>query len=112
MQKILFYLSRALTIVIVIYIMFFINLTPPPGFAGLFSTAHILLLLVVLGISIAAWKLPMMGGVLFFIFGFRFYIMIARPDNATPGLIILGVLMLTAALFIWEGYLRNQQGNA
>ncbi len=111
MQKVLFFLSRALTIVVLIYIMFFINLTPPPGFEGLFTTTHILLFLVALGISIAAWKLPMMGGVLFFIFGFRFYIMIARPDNATPGLIVLSVLMLTAALFIWEGYLRNQQKN-
>ena len=111
MQKVLFYLSRALTIVIVIYMMFFINITPPPGFEGLFSTGHILLFLVALGISIAAWKLPMMGGVLFIIFGFRFYIMIARPDNTAPGLIILSVLMLTAALFIWEGYLRNQKEN-
>lgn len=112
MQKILFYLARALTIVNVIYIVFYISLNPPPGFEGTYSTAHVLLTLLVIGISIAAWKLPMMGGVLYFIFGFRFYIMIARPGNATPGLVILGVLMLTAALFIWEGYLRNQQENA
>jgi len=111
MKKILFYLSRALSVVCVIYMMFFINLSPPPGFEGPWSTAHVILMLILLAISITAWKLPIMGGVLFFIFGFRFYIMIAPPDNATPGLIILGVLMLTAALFIWEGYLRNQQTN-
>jgi hypothetical protein len=111
MQKILFYLARALTLAIMIYIIFFISNSPPPGFAGPYTTAHWLLILIVVGISIAAWKLPMMGGVLFLIFGFRFFIMIARPGNTTPGLLILGVFMLTAVLFIWEG-LRNQQGTA
>jgi hypothetical protein len=110
MQKILFYVSRALTAVILIYTMFFIDLTPPPAVDGPFSTTHILLFLIVLGISIAAWKLPMMGGVLFFIFAVRFYIMIAN-GNPHSSLIIVSILLFTAALFIWEGYLRNQKEN-
>jgi hypothetical protein len=87
---------------------FCIHLSPPPGLTSPYSTAHLLLIILVLGISAAAWKIPMMGGVLFFIFGLRFYVMVANASPKLLGFAILSVMMLTAILFIGEGYLRSR----
>jgi len=107
MSKIPFYLARLLSISIVIFFAFFLTPSTLPAFGDNFS---LILALIVLAITISAWFIPMLGGVLFLLFGARYFIMIAQPGDLTPALLVLTLFLVTGGLFMWEGYL-TKKGN-
>jgi hypothetical protein len=107
MNRSLFYLARALSLCIVVFFAFFLSESTLPPFR---QNYPLILALIVLGISICAWYIPMMGGVLFLLFGIRYFLMISNPDNWTPSLWLLAAFMVTGVLFMWEGY-KTQRGN-
>ncbi|NMC27956.1 MAG: hypothetical protein GYA42_07385 [Syntrophomonadaceae bacterium] len=107
MPKIPFYLARILSVSIVVFFAFFLAPATLPAFGDKFS---LILALIVLAITISAWYIPMLGGLLFVLFGVRYFIMIARPGELTPALLLLTVFLLTGGLFMWEGY-RTKRGN-
>lgn len=107
MNKTVFYLARALSIVIVLFFAFFLTAATLPTFGANYS---IILTIIVFCFSVVAWYIPMMGGLLLVLFGIRYFIMIAHPGNLTPALLILGLFLLTGGLFMWEGY-KTQKGN-
>ena len=107
MEKFLFYLARALTMAIAVFFAFFLTEATLPAFREEYT---IILTLFVFGIGLTAWFIPMMGGVLLVLFGLRYFVMIAQPGDLTPALLVLGVFLITGALFIWEGY-RTGRGN-
>jgi hypothetical protein len=108
MIRIISYLSRTLSVVIIIFFAFFLTARTSPVFGGNQGLINELLTLIVIGITIAAWRIPMMGGVLFVMFGVRYFVMIAIPGDLSPDLMVLGILVLTGILFMWEGYHTNK----
>lgn len=107
MPKILVYLARILSVSIVVFFAFFLTPTTLPAFGDQFS---LILALIVLAITISAWYIPALGGLLFILFGIRYFIMIARPGDLAPALLLLSVFLFTGGLFMWEGF-RTKKGN-
>jgi hypothetical protein len=65
---------------------------------------HLLVALVALGATIAAWKWPKIGGWVFVLFGLRFLLPMALYAQPWSGLIIGGV-----PLFLVEGFRKNKK---
>jgi len=107
MPKILFYLARILSFCLVIFFAFFLSPATLPAFGDKFS---LILALIVLAITISALYIPMLGGLLFILFGVRYFIMIAQPGDLAPALSLFTVFLVTGGLFMWEGY-RTKKGN-
>ena len=80
MIKIITYAARILSIIIIIFFAFFLTARNAPVLGDL-SLIREIFTLIVTGITIVAWRIPMMGGVLFLLFGVRYFIMIARPGD-------------------------------
>ena len=107
MIKIITYAARILSIIIIVFFAFFLTARNAPVLGDL-SLIREIFTLIVTGITIVAWRIPMMGGVLFLLFGIRYFIMIARPGDINSALMIMGLFILTGVLFMWEGYHTNK----
>jgi len=103
MKKILYYLPRVLSILIVSFFAVFILEGFGPDFGWQDSVMHGILALVVLMITFIAWKWPKIGGWIFIILGMRFLLGIFTRDWWS-GLIVGGVPLITGILFLIQGF--------
>ncbi len=106
MKNFIYYLPRALAILIVVFFSIFILEGFSPEFGWIDSLMHLLVALVALGATIIAWKWPKIGGWIFIIFGLLFLSMAFRSQY-WGGLIIGGVPLLTGILFLIEGFRKK-----
>jgi len=106
MSRYIYYLSRALSLLIVIYYIFYFGSGPTPIFSSS-PVPQVMAVLIVAALALLAWKIPMMGGVIYLLFGFRYFVM--TTDNTSSSYWLLGVFFLTGVLFILEGYLKMKR---
>jgi hypothetical protein len=106
MSRYIYYLSRALSVLIILYYIFYFGSGPTPVFSSS-PVPHIMSALIVVAIALIAWKIPMMGGVIYLLFGFRYFVM--TTDNVAQSYYLFGVFVFTGILFIIEGYLRMKR---
>ena len=107
MKNFLYYVPRALAIIIVAFFGIFILEGFSPQFGWMDSFMHLMLALAALGATIIAWKKPKIGCWIFILFGAWF--LITNFDNHwRDGLIIGGVPLLTGILFLIEGFKKNK----
>ncbi|MCX5780206.1 MAG: hypothetical protein NTV45_05205 [Firmicutes bacterium] len=107
MIKIISYVSRLLSVVLIIFFAFFLTARTSPVL-GDQALIRELFTVIIVGITIAAWRIPMMGGLIFILFGIRYFVMIARPGDLNPALILLALFAVTGILFMVEGYYTNK----
>ena len=93
MKKILLYLPRIFSVIIVAFFAMFILEGFDPNFGWRSGLMHFLLALLILAVTIISWKKPKIGGWLFIILGLYFWnnIFVAAVH------IITGVLFLCTA---------------
>lgn len=103
MNKIIFYLSRILSIIMVAFFALFILEGFSPEFGWQSGLAHFFVALIVLLATIFAWKKPKYGCWFFIILGLYYLVLIAFPNNFLQGLTIGGIPLLIGALFFIEG---------
>ncbi len=107
MKNFIYYLPRALAILIVAFLSIFILEGFSPEFGWQDSLMHLLVALVALGAAIVAWKWPKIGGWVFVLFGLKYLLSVAPHAQTWSGLIIGGVPLLTGVLFLVEGFRKN-----
>lgn len=107
MKKFIYYLPRVLSILIIAFFAMFILEGLSPEFNWQDSLAHLVLALVVLLITIAAWKWPKIGGWFFFLFGLK-YLLDVFDTEWLNGLIVGGIPLLTGILFLIEGFRKQK----
>lgn len=103
MKKVLFYTPRVLSILIVLFFSMFILEGFDSNFGWQSGVAHLLLALVVLAITIIAWKLPKIGGGIFIAFGVGL-LFVSRFNPSS--LLIAIVPLITGILFLLQ---KNKQ---
>jgi hypothetical protein len=91
MKKILFYLPRIFSIMLVAFFALFILEGFDPNFGWQSGLMHFFLAFVILAVTILAWKKPKLGGWLFIILGLYFW-------NSLP---IATTHIVTGILFIY-----------
>ncbi|NMC09194.1 hypothetical protein GYA44_02595 [Candidatus Microgenomates bacterium] len=95
-------ISRFLSILVVLFFGLFIIEGFSPTFTLADSVSHLALTLIVLAIAVGSWKWPKVGGWFFvglgILFGFFF------TPFLWAGLIIGGIVFVTGALFVLEGF--------
>lgn len=101
MKKFTRYLARTLAILIVGFFAIFILEGFSPGFNWQDALSHLLLTVVILGITIVAWKWPRIGGWFFVILG-GYYLLMILKDQWTNGLIIGLIPIITGILFLTD----------
>lgn len=101
----LYYLPRALSVVIVGFFAMFILEGFSPEFSWVDSLMHLLLTLVILGITIVAWKWPKIGGWIFLFFGL-FWLFEIRHDLEM--LFMPAVPLMTGILFLAGSYAKKK----
>lgn len=106
MKKFLFWLPRALTILIVAFFAMFVLEGFGPDFGWQDSVAHGVLALVALAVAIIAWKKPKIGSWFFVAFGI-YYLLMAFKSWEWTGLLVGGVPLLTGVLFLVEGFRKK-----
>jgi len=99
MKKIIFYLPRILSILIVLFFAAFILEGFSPEFGWQSGVAHLLLALVVLAITIIAWKKPKLGGGIYILFGVGL-LLVSRFNPSS--LLIAIVPIITGVLFLLQ----------
>jgi hypothetical protein len=105
MNKVVYYLARVLSAIVVLFFGVFILEGFSPKFNWQDSLSHLFLTLVVLGVSTTAWKWPKIGGLIFVVLGCSFIIFFSRAWLST--LIIGGTLLITGVLFIIDGFKKK-----
>lgn len=98
MKKIIYYLPRIITVLIVAFFAMFIFEGFSPEFKWQDSMFHLITALIVLAITIMAWKLPKVGGVVFVVLGL-FLCFFIHP-LLWNGIIIGGATLITGFLFL------------
>lgn len=98
MKKIIYYLPRVLSILIILFFALFIAEAFDPSFGWQSGLMHGLLALVVLAISIIGWKWPKVGCWIFFAIG-----LFLLPFLPAVVPLIIGVL------YLLEGYKGNKK---
>jgi len=101
MKKLLFYLPRILSLIIVIFFAVFILEGIGPDFTWRDSLMHFLLTLVVLAVTLISWKRSKIGGWLFILLGLFWLITLHALTNSI-GMIIGGVHLITGLLFLFD----------
>lgn len=91
MEKLLFFLPRILSIIITAFFAMFILEGFDPNFGWQSGLMHFFLALLILAVTIVAWKKPKIGGWLFIILGLYFW-------NNFP---IATAHVVTGVLFLW-----------
>lgn len=106
MKKFIYYLPRALSILIVAFFALFILEGFGPDFSWQDSVAHLVLTLGVLAVTIIAWTSPKIGGWFFLIFGIVYLTDVFESQMLTA-LLVGGVPLLTGILFLIEGFKKK-----
>lgn len=101
MKKITHYLPRVLAVLIVLFFGVFILEGFGPGFGWQDLISHLLPTLIVLAITIMAWKRPKIGGWLFI--GMGVFAGLFFHPFIFNGLAFGGVFALTGILFLADG---------
>jgi hypothetical protein len=101
-KKIIYYLSRGLTVLIVLFFAVFILEGFDPEFGWPDALSHFFTALIVLAITITAWKWPKIGGAIFIVLGLG--LMVFLHPWWWNGLAIGGLPFLSGVLFLIEGY--------
>lgn len=107
MKKVIYYLPRVLSILIVCFFALFILEGFGSDFSWRDSLMHALLSFIVLIVAILSWKKPKIGGCIFIVFGF-WYLFSVFNSGWYSGLIVSGVPLVTGALFLIEGFKKNK----
>jgi type II secretory pathway component PulF len=107
MKKIIYYLPRALAILIVAFLSIFILEGFGPEYGWQDSLMHLLVALIALGAAIAAWKWPKIGGWIFVLLGLKYLLIIFTPQGLWNGAIIGGIPLITGILFLIEGFRKK-----
>ncbi|MDD5639566.1 MAG: hypothetical protein PHR47_02045 [Candidatus Pacebacteria bacterium] len=105
MKKIIYYLSRTLAVLIVGFFALFILEGFSPDFGWQDGLMHALLTVVILGITIVAWKWPKIGGWFFVALGTYYLVFSFREWQS--GLIIGIIPLFTGILFLVEGFKKS-----
>ncbi len=106
MKKVIFYLPRILSILIVAFFAMFILEGFGPDFGWQDSVAHLAITLIILIITIIAWRWPKIGGWIFIFLGLRFFPSIFS-SNWPTGLFVGGVPLIIGILFLIEGFKKK-----
>jgi hypothetical protein len=82
-----------------------------PGFGWQDSLMHLLMALIALGATIVAWKWPKIGGWIFILLGLKLLLMIFNEQSWSwiNVMIIGGIPLLTAILFLIEGFRKSNK---
>ncbi len=102
MKKFIHYLPRILSIILIIFFALFIAEGFNPTFSWADSLYHLIITLVVLIITIIAWKKPKIGGWIFVVLGIFFMVFFSKPIS--NGLMIGSVPLVIGILFLIEEY--------
>lgn len=106
MKKIIYYLPRALSILVVGFFAIFILEGFGPEFTWRDSLMHGLLALAVLIITLASWKWPKIGGWIFIVFGLRY--LLSASGLQWWLFIIGGIPLIVGILFLIEGFKKKE----
>lgn len=102
MKKFIYYLSRALSIIIVCFFAIFILEGFGSEFSWQDSLSHFILAFIFLIITIVSWKKPIIGSWFFVVAGLFFLF-------GTGSNIIIGIVpLLTGILFLIEGFILKK----
>lgn len=105
MNKIIYYLDRLLSIIIVGFFAIFILEGLSPQFSWKDSLGHLVPTLIALAITIVAWKKPKIGGWLFVLFGI--FCLVFLGANSGIGLVIALTPLVTGLLFLSEAFFKK-----
>ena len=106
MKKIIYYLPRVLSIIIVAFFAMFILEGFGPDFGWQDSVMHLIIALIALGATILAWKKPKIGGWIFIIFGLWYFKGI-MANEWLISLLIGGIPLITGILFLIDGFKKK-----
>lgn len=102
MNKIIYFSSRILSVVIIGFFALFVLEGFSPGFGWQSGLSHFVVTLVVLGATVVAWKKPIIGCWFFIILGLYYLVFASHPQQYWQGILIGGVPLLTGILFLIE----------
>lgn len=105
MKHILYFLPRVLSLLLVLFFGIFILEGFDTGFGWGAALSHLLQTLIVLGITVVAWKWPKIGGWIFLALGV-FFSVFFRPFWWN-GLVFGGAVLLMGVLFLVSRPLRK-----
>jgi len=103
MKKVIYYLPRVLSILIVCFFAVFILEGFGPDFGWHDSLMHGILAFVALMVTMLAWKKPKIGGWVFIVFDLWYFKGI-MTNEWLMSLIIGGVPLITGILFLIQGF--------
>ncbi|MFA5010100.1 MAG: hypothetical protein WC553_02635 [Patescibacteria group bacterium] len=103
MKKFLYWFPRGLAILVVVFLSAFILEGLGPDFGWQDSLSHALIAIVVLAVTIVAWRWPKFGGWIFVLLG-GFYLVMIVKEQWWGGLVIGGVPLLVGVMFLIEGF--------
>lgn len=106
-KKLIYWTPRFLAIIITAFFAIFIVEGFAPPFSWQDSLAHGVLAILVLGVTILAWKKPLVGGMVFMLFGLTRLPMFFQPAPLKLLLAALPIFLvpvITGGLFIREGW--------
>jgi uncharacterized membrane protein HdeD (DUF308 family) len=112
MRKLIYFLPRILSIVIVGFLALFILEGFDPSFGWQSGLAHAILAIVILAVTIIAWKWPKVGGWIFVVVGLvPTWEVIKSPDSsAFWSQLLIGIVpLLTGVLFLIEGFQKPKK---
>lgn len=105
MKKIIYYLDRLLSVLIVCFFAAFVLEGFSPQFTWMDSLAHLVPTLIVLGITFVAWKKPKIGGWLFVLFGL--FCLVFLGAKSGTGIAIALVPFVAGLLFLSEATFKK-----
>jgi len=106
MKNIIYYSSRILSVLIIAFFALFILEGVSPSFGWQDGLMHGLVTIVVLGMTVVAWKWPKIGGWFFVALGVYYLVMVFNNEYWS-GLIIGIIPLLTGILFLIEGFKKT-----
>jgi hypothetical protein len=106
MKNIIYYSSRILSVLIIAFFALFILEGFSPNFGWQDGLMHGLVTIIVLGITVVAWKWPKIGSWFFIVLGV-YYLVVVFNDEWWNGLIIGIIPLLTGILFLIEGFKKT-----
>jgi hypothetical protein len=111
MKKFILWAPRVLSILFILFISIFALDAFEEGMPlwkqMLGFLIHLVPTYILIAFLLAAWKFPLIGGLLFIGIGI-FYILFARNFNVFTYLIISGPAILTGVLFIAQKFIREE----
>ncbi len=108
MKKIIYYLSRVISVLLIIFFAIFILEGFGPEARWQDALSHVIMTMIVLAITIVAWKQPKIGGFFFIALGIFFYMFF--HTSWWSGLIMSTTPFLLGILFLIEGFSSKSTG--